>query len=907
MKKLTFALACASAFALFAAVDAPKAGFEGYEAGATVADAVEPGTQALHWIYDAASGSSDGSTVKTYGGDNLAAPTTGDAAGEKYLELSTEGGTLWRSLASGSATGEALADKLGAAQAVPSGGFYIDTMVQFTPTEDGGTPETALGDKLAIWLNVDNSGAAPVTNLCVRACQWDDNGLDSSDTPTTFVLTNTGDVLPATWYRLTVKAIDDCDQRKTRNENYDSKLTGFQIFLDGKLLKTDGAPFAEGYLALAQDAGDWGWLDPSLAEDKAVLDLMESGTLFPSLTGAETVSTLQAVGFKGSGALDNLAITEENPVQPAEMIDFTLTAAEGMTVEWSSDGKTWTAYATGAQAAAGTLYVRLTNADGAKKVVQKTLGADANAFDLSDAAFGWADYLGEAVDGAYVINDADELALFQKGYAAGLGTKGLTFALDADVALADTWSGVGVAGAKSLVCWSLSGKDAITREQADANLAAFTADEAGAFQGVFDGKGHTVSNVKFARGDYAGFFQSCYNATVKNLKIALADGGWAAGETLAYGGGAVAGVTIDTTLENCEVSGAFTNTKGAGGLVGYAGSGTVLKGCVNKATITSANEKVGGLIACAQNGNADLGAKGVVVESCQSLGDLECTTDGKKRLGGLVSYTDSAVTFKGANVVQGKLTQAGDTAVQSVIALSGGTAVVEEGATFTVPTGYKTVNKPVDGLAFATVADGVATLVRNAAAAAGANLKVMAEGAPVVLAAVDDAITLDETLAKAAVTTTAENAEVKQEGSVYTVVAKGATTDDWPEDPATVEGKTAEEAFGLTGELAEAEADALATWAKANGVAFAGAAEAIKLEAFLLNVANTAEAIEEGKANFKIPSITVKADGSIEVADPAGNYNGTIVVKGCATVNGDYTLERSDAAARFFKAFLMLK
>lgn len=893
MKKLTFALACASTFALFAAVDAPKAGFEGYEAGATVADAVEPGTQALHWIYDAASGSSDGSTVKTYGGGNLAAPTTGDAAGEKYLELSTEGGTLWRSLASGSAAGEDLADKLGAAQAVPASGLYIDTMVQFTATEDGGTPETAADDKLAIWLNVDKS----VTNLMVRANAYTMGDSGPEGTPTSFPLEAANgaalSVDAGVWYRLTVKAV-----RNVLSSDESAIIPGFLIQIDGVPLKArTGTPIAK-----------WFGESDFIAEDlKASYD---QNALFASLQeiqGSDATIALQAVGFKGSGALDNLAITEENPIQPPEMIDFTLTAAEGMTVEWSSDGKTWTAYAASAKAAAGTLYVRLTNADGAKKVVQKTLGADANAFDLSDAAFDWADYLGEAVNGAYVINDADELALFQKGYAAGLGTKGLIFALDADVALVDTWPGVGVAGAKSLVCWSVGGTKGITREQADANLAAFTADEAGAFQGFFDGKGHTVSNVKFARGDYAGFFQSCYNATVKNLKIALADGGWAAGETLDYGGGAVAGVTIDTALENCEVSGAFTNTKGAGGLVGYAGSGTVLKGCVNKATITSANEKVGGLIACAQNGNADLGAKGVVVESCQSLGDLECTTDGKKWLGGLVSYTDSAVTFKGANVVQGKLTQAGDTAVQSVIALSGGTAVVEEGATFTVPTGYKTVNKPVDGLAFATVADGVATLARNAAAVAGANLKVMAEGAPVALAAVGDAITLDETLAKAAVTTTAENAEVKQEGSVYTVVAKGATTDDWPEDPATVKDQTAEEAFGLTGELAEAEADALATWAKANGVAFAGAAEAIKLEAFLLNVANTAEAIEEGKANFKIPSITVKADGSIEVADPAGNYNGTIVVKGCATVNGDYTLEKSDAAARFFKAFLMLK
>ena len=161
------------------------------------------------------------------------------------------------------------------------------------------------------------------------------------------------------------------------------------------------------------------------------------------------------------------------------------------------------------------------------------------------------------------------------------------------------------------------------------------------------------------------------------------------------------------------------------------------------------------------------------------------------------------------------------------------------------------------------------------------------------------------------VTTTAENAEVKQEGNVYKVVAKSAA-EDWPEDPSTVTGQTAGAAYGITGELADADAGKLATWAKdkdKGNVAF-GAVGTILPEAYLLNVANTLEAIENGKANFKIPAITVDANGTVTVTspDPDGSkYNGVITIKGSVTVNGTYDLDKADATARFFKAFLSVK
>lgn len=315
MKNLTFALACASTFALFAEIKAPPAGFEEYEAGAKVANAVEPGSQFTYWLYEGASGSEDGSTVKAYGGDNLAAPTTGDAAGDKYLELSTEGGTLWRSLAevkqmeNGSAT-------LGDAHTIdPEKGLYIDTMVQFTPTEDGGAPDTTGNDKLAIWLNVDSSG---VTNLCVKARQVSGANCDGTVDPlgTIYKITNVVPQ-PGTWYRLTVKAVSDLTSY--------GGFGGFQIFLDNTVLVADKMTVdGEAYGTLSGDVD-------ICSEEK--LALITGKKVFASLVA---LTELQAVGFKGSGALDNLAITEAEP-QPTPGPEFAVNWGEsGVTAVWGA-------------------------------------------------------------------------------------------------------------------------------------------------------------------------------------------------------------------------------------------------------------------------------------------------------------------------------------------------------------------------------------------------------------------------------------------------------------------------------------------------------------------------------------------------------------------------------------------
>lgn len=323
MKNLTFALACASTFALFAAIDAPKADFEGYAAGAKVSDEVEPGSQSVYWLYDGASGSEDGSTVKAYGGENLPAPAAG---GQNYLELSTEGGTLWRSLAAGNTHGEGIGGRLGAAQALPAGGLYIDTMVQFTPTEDGGAPETTGGDKLAIWLNVETGEGleTPVTNLCVKANAYTLGEAGPMAAATTFPLVPAdGSALsinPGTWYRLTVKAVANA---LATDEN--GIIPAFEIRVDGALMKAaSGLPFSEFFGEFVAEG-----LQAAYGQNALFPSLQEMG-------GAGASITLQAVGFKGSGALDNLAFSETEP-QPTPGPEFAVNWGEsGVTAVWGA-------------------------------------------------------------------------------------------------------------------------------------------------------------------------------------------------------------------------------------------------------------------------------------------------------------------------------------------------------------------------------------------------------------------------------------------------------------------------------------------------------------------------------------------------------------------------------------------
>ena len=128
---------------------------------------------------------------------------------------------------------------------------------------------------------------------------------------------------------------------------------------------------------------------------------------------------------------------------------------------------------------------------------------------------------------------------------------------------------------------------------------------------------------------------------------------------------------------------------------------------------------------------------------------------------------------------------------------------------------------------------------------------------------------------------------------------------DWPEDPTTVTGQKAGDAFeGIPTELANVDAAKLAVWAKGEGkVAFADRAD-ILTEAYLLNCENTQPAVDAAKANFKFTAITVGDEITFTVNGAEG-YNGKIVYKGCTNLVTQDWHDKTDGD-KFFKAVLVV-
>ena len=336
MKKLLFASACVATVAAFGA-SLNSTSFEGENLlGKGVANRTDAGAEsgAIYFCYESASESTDGSTVKSFGvNDNLPITTYGKlfpnefvdiGFGSQYLELSTEGGTLWRG-----------ANTIDASEGQPTMGsgigldqemdncsiVYVDTMVQFTPTEDGNDPQMSAADKLALWLNVttDEASGTATTNLCVRALKFTDSY--GTTLEQTFTIQNVK-AEPSVWYRLTVKACGDV----TGGDKY----PGFLIYVDGKLLESDVQAIPEEYIEVLNLTDE----EKSNARKCAV---------FVSREGQNFTPTFQGIGFKGSGAIDDLVITEETPnfFTSAGSLDFTLVWGEDISaVTYTINGGT---------------------------------------------------------------------------------------------------------------------------------------------------------------------------------------------------------------------------------------------------------------------------------------------------------------------------------------------------------------------------------------------------------------------------------------------------------------------------------------------------------------------------------------------------------------------------------------
>jgi len=243
------------------------------------------------------------------------------ATDQNYLALDTEGGTFWRGLKNTVLKNDEYS--LGGATNVCSTGTYLDTLVQFTVTEDE-APTTSASDKLAIWLGVSTNAQGEVTgtNLMVRAKAWSFDG-DLAATEADFAITNCT-VEAGEWYRLTVKAV-----QTIIDPSSGYIIPAFQIYIDGTAIAAATPQIsAELQTVFTQGEGTSIWC-PGMA------DLAAANKLFPTLAENPqdvTDVTLQGVGFQGTGAVDEIVWTEDDlfPAGGPTGIDFTLTWGEGV-------------------------------------------------------------------------------------------------------------------------------------------------------------------------------------------------------------------------------------------------------------------------------------------------------------------------------------------------------------------------------------------------------------------------------------------------------------------------------------------------------------------------------------------------------------------------------------------------
>lgn len=187
-------------------------------------------------------------------------------AGDNYLAVDTSGAILYRNVNDRTTD---TTTEFGEAESIGEGLFF-DSDVQFTATDSTGAPEPTTGDKLIVWLSGDDEGN---TNLIVTASIG--HSLGESLGTANFTNTNPNILVKDNeWHRLTVAAATE------------GTVTTFKVYVDGDQVTADGVADNKFYSLVAGNYNNY---------DK-----------------------LTAVGFQGTGAIDNLVWTTEDPFPVVE-------------------------------------------------------------------------------------------------------------------------------------------------------------------------------------------------------------------------------------------------------------------------------------------------------------------------------------------------------------------------------------------------------------------------------------------------------------------------------------------------------------------------------------------------------------------------------------------------------------
>ena len=441
------------------------------------------------------------------------------------------------------------------------GNVYFDMALQFNPSASAPELDTE-NDPTKILLYQNTE-----SNLVILA------GTSSSDRTAKEYVTATT-VLPGTWARVTVSS-------ELGENGY-----AFKVYIDGVLQTADGV------------------------------------SSFPSLTPD---TTIEKVGFSGSGALDNFVARTTDPNYNGGAV------ARIDTVGNRDDCEMYSAYSEALADALATV------SQDASVTITRSNDTTSNGSESSP----------------YRIEDAACLKVLQDAVLANPAARSLHYVQTQNIDMAGVagFYGIGWYGS-STAYLSLPDGVSVTMDTKK-NVPKSTTSIP--FAGVYDGAGYTISNVTLVRHNYGGVF-NLVSGTIKNLTVqnlgfndvetASADNG-----ELEWGCGIVGNAQSNAVLANltAEMSaqdGFWGNNANhnIAGISVRAQDNATITGCVNNVAIASASKRLGGIIAF--TGSTAAGDTVTIID-CVNNGDLT-SSDGTRGVGGILS---SPETGSGANTV----------------------------------------------------------------------------------------------------------------------------------------------------------------------------------------------------------------------------------------------------------------
>ena len=287
---------------------------------------------------------------------------------------------------------------------------------------------------------------------------------------------------------------------------------------------------------------------------------------------------------------------------------------------------------------------------------------------MTDVCAGTAPEAGVVV----TISTEAELDLFAEYVAKGNETAGITFRLEADIALTDNPKTGSVAAANISTMAPIGGTVIVNPANSRQNMLSSTA-----FKGIFDGNGKTISNVAFRDhllsldgttatrihvGAYNSFFTALDGATVKDLTISISGLRNPGKDTYGF----LASTATNSTITGCSVVTASADTALTvkndntvlGGVVGQA-TNSVVENCV--VTLPLQGFKiVAGVVGIADNTDVRNCIVGGSIEIARSGGTHMAGVAGQLVNGATVKNCYANVSLKGYGYLAGVVAEIGE-------------------------------------------------------------------------------------------------------------------------------------------------------------------------------------------------------------------------------------------------------